>query len=82
MAYCLHLVERMSGARKVLGIVFDRWHFDMFLLLLALYELGLVVWLFSGLPVWGFWGMSIGAHLALLVVAWVSTWRPEGASVV
>lgn len=82
----LHLIAEMQGSRMVLSKLFKPVHFDWFLYGMAVVHVSTVV---SGSldHLFGFHALGqlrIGDAtivLAILLVAWISTWEPEEGTV-
>lgn len=76
-AWNLHLIVMMEGVRMVFGCRFGRKAFDVVLGLVLAVELGLVAWTVGWGYGYGVRTVEVVVGLAILGVAWVSTWWPE-----
>ena len=78
-AWLLHLVGRMIGERIIFRRTFTRWHFDICLLVLFLWNIALVGWFFGGLTrktadVW--WSLDILQWFLLLTFGLMAWYGP------
>ncbi|KAF2756547.1 hypothetical protein EJ05DRAFT_67417 [Pseudovirgaria hyperparasitica] len=81
IAWCLVQIGELRGVRIVLGKTLTRSHFDVFLGVMAVYHVGLLVGLFTGLMLLGVTGTGLVAWLLIFAAAWIATWTPEYGSV-
>ncbi|KAF2492855.1 hypothetical protein BU16DRAFT_529123 [Lophium mytilinum] len=82
VAYCMHLIGNMHGARRVFGAVWEKHHFDSFLGVMFFVHVGLVGGsylsvLVTSVTMWNWLWVTMG--LLIFLVAWVAWWDPEDA---
>jgi predicted PurR-regulated permease PerM len=57
-----------------------RWHFDVFLLIMAIVHIIIFVSAFFWKDGGGVWGAWLAMWLLIFGAAWVTTWEPEPQS--
>lgn len=62
------------------NIAQGRWHFDVFLLGMAIIHIGIFVGAFFWNSTGGVGGMWLAMWLLIFGAAWVTTWEPEPTS--
>ncbi|KAK5115153.1 hypothetical protein LTR85_009911 [Meristemomyces frigidus] len=77
VAVCLARIGEVRGVRKIMGRYIGRWHFDIFLLAMAVVHTVLLITYF-----FGFVGAELSATWLLLwflisFVTWITSWSPE-----
>ncbi|KAK7192216.1 hypothetical protein DPSP01_010220 [Paraphaeosphaeria sporulosa] len=80
IAWCLARIGEATGYRRVLGARVGRWHFDVFLLGMAIIHIGIFAGAFFWKSSGGVGGMWLAMWLLIFGAAWVTTWEPEPAS--
>lgn len=80
VAMALEKIGEAQGRRKVLGILVGRWHFDVFLLVMAIIHAGIFIGLFFGLGGGGGSAGWLALWLLIFIVYWITTWQPEAES--
>ncbi|KAF2428906.1 hypothetical protein EJ08DRAFT_315286 [Tothia fuscella] len=77
VAWCLKEIGNLTGQRKVLGHLFGRWHYDIFLLFNLVVHIALLNGVFFRMPGAAYSSLWIVMWLAMFGAAWIATWPPE-----
>ncbi|KAF2123091.1 hypothetical protein BDV96DRAFT_681665 [Lophiotrema nucula] len=77
IAWCLARIGDAEGSRTVLGCKVGRWHFDIFVLILAILHVGLLIGAFFGVQGGALEGTWLILWLLIFAVAWIATWAPD-----
>ncbi|KAL0938449.1 uncharacterized protein CTRU02_205059 [Colletotrichum truncatum] len=80
IAWCLAVIGQAEGRRKVLGIMLNRVHFDIFLLVTAFIHAIILVSTFFGLGNAGSYVIWLILWLLIFAVAWICNWPAEPES--